>query len=206
MPKLIFQNKLLNRGSKPKDDTEAVIRFLLHQDVKLNTTQDGLCNRVLYVDGLIRSRKYPKEQIVDLVVEKFGVNKIRALRDIDAAHKIFGETRKISKAYLLSHHIEEIAIMIQKCKDEGHVDLLPKLFDNYTYALNSLPEMEETKEAPPAQITFVFNGAAPVEQEPIEDVLAEADNLLTNSDGEYIDYEDDRTEPATDAGADDPGE
>lgn len=206
LEKIVFQNKLLNRGGKPKDDTEAVIRFLLHQDVKLNASQDGLCNRVLYVDGLIRSRKYSKDQMIDLIVEKFGVNQFRANRDIDAAHKIFGETRKVSKAYLLSHHIEEIGMMIRKCQESGYHDLLPKLFDNYTYALNSLPDTEEAKEAPPAQITFVFNGAPPVEQQPVEDVIAEADNLLTNSNGEYIDFEDHTTESATDAGADGSGE
>lgn len=206
MQKIVFQNKLLNRGAKPKADTEAVIRFLLHQDVKLNASQDALCNRVIYVDGLIRSRKYTKEQMIQLVVEKFDVNQFRAIRDLEAAHKIFGETRKISKAYLLSHHIEEIGIMIEKCKEEGVYDLLHKLFDNYTYALNSLPEMEDAKEAPPAQITFVFNGTPPVDQSPLEDVLTEADNLLTNTDADYIDYEDDRTEPGTDAGADGTGE
>lgn len=206
LEKIVFQNKLLNRGGKPKDDTEAVIRFLLHQDVKLNASQDGLCNRVLYVDGMIRSRKYSKDQMIDLIVEKFGVNEFRAIRDIDAAHKIFGETRKISKAYLLSHHIEDIGIMIRKCQEAKQYDLLPKLFDNYTYALNSLPDMEEAKEAPPAQITFVFNGAPPVEQQPVEDVLAESDELLTNSNGEYIEFEDDPIEPTSDAGSDGAGQ
>jgi hypothetical protein len=208
MPKdlesIIFKKKL-KQTRQPKNDVEAVIQYLVNDSVKLTQSQDALCTRLIRVDGLLRSRKHTTDQIIEEIMKQFEVTRYRAEQDIYDCQKVFGATRKLSKSYLISHHLEDIGLMIKKCEDAKKWDLLPKLFDNYTYALNSLPVEEDPKEAPPAQITFVFQGAPPVEQKPLGEVLQEADKLLKPSvNGEYIEYEeeDHSTESAPNDGAD----
>lgn len=207
MESIIFKKKL-KQNRQPKNDVEAVIQYLVNDNIKLTAQQDALCTRLIHVDALIRSRKHTTAEIVQQMMEKFSISAYRAEQDIYDCHKVFGATRKLSKVYLISHHLEEIAIQIKKCQEANYADLLPKLFDNYTYALNSLPVEEEAKEAPPAQITFVFQGAPPVDQKPLAEVLAEADLLLKPSvHGEYIEFEENNSaESATDDGADGAGE
>jgi hypothetical protein len=204
---IIFRKKM-KQVRQPKNDVDAVIRYMLHNDVKLTGSQDALCTRLMFVDSLNRGRKHTTDEIIELLKEKFTITQYRAQQDLYDCQKVFGETRKLNKTYLLSHHIQDIGITIQKCLDAKKFDLLAKLYDNYTYAINSLPVETEMKESPPTQITYVFNGAPPVDQQPIEDVLATADKLLTpGKHGEYINYEESlEPEPSTDDGSDDPGE
>ena len=207
MEEIIFKKKL-KQVRQPKNDVEAVIRFMLHGDIKLTASQDSLCNRLMFVDSLIRGRKFTTDQMVEQLMEKFTISQYRAQQDMYDCQKVFGETRKLTKLYLLSHHIQEIGLTIQKCKDKDMMDMLPKLFDNFTYAINSLPEDNSIKEAPPSHITYIFNGTPPVAQEPLDDVLKKADKLLTTSkNGEYIEFEEDlESEPSADDGEDDQGE
>jgi len=200
---VIFKKKL-KQTRQPKNDVEAVIQYLVNDNIKLTASQDALCTRLIHVDALIRSRKHTTDDIVKQMMDRFTITAYRAEQDIYDCQKVFGRTRKLSKAYLVSHHIEEIGMTIKKCQEKDMLDMLPKLFDNYTYALNSLPVEEDHKDAPPAQITYVFNGDAPVAQKPLGEVLLEADNLLKPSvHGEYLEYEeDDNAEPASDDGSD----
>lgn len=191
MESIIFRKKL-KQTRQPKNDVEAVVQFLVNDNVKLTTSQEFLCNRLIRTDALIRSRKYTTQEIIEQLMQQFEITAYRAEQDVYDCHKVFGQTRKLSKQYLISHHLEDIGLMIKKCQEANQLDLLPKLFDNYTYAMNSLPVEEDAKEAPPAQITFVFQGAAPVDQKPLGEVLADADKLLKPSvNGEYLDYEED---------------
>lgn len=212
----ILFEKDLKRREVPKNDAEAVTRYLLYGDIKLNNAQKELSERLLFVDQHLRERKLNHDEIITLTMKVFNVSNYRAQRDINDCQKVFGETRKLNKTYLLSHHIQEIGMQIQKCLDAKKYEYLPKLNDNLTYALNSLPVETDLKEAVPAKIVFVFNGAAPTKNESLDDVLAEADAILhknTANGSDYIEFEeaggtDDNTgaELSTDDGSDDPGE
>ena len=217
---------IVKRG--PKSDTEAVIQHLLAGELKLTPQQEALVERITFVDKLVRGRKHTSDMIMEEVMARFSVSAKRARQDLYDCHKVFGETRKLNKAYLMGHHIEQITLQIQTCLDAGGPELdkegkptgrridqleympfLAKLNDNLTYALNSLPAENDFRDTPPVQINFTFNGTAPMEKGDLEDALASADRLIIpNNDHEFIDYEEDRngTEPAPDDGADDPGE
>jgi hypothetical protein len=208
LEQIIFKKKL-KQTRQPKNDVEAVVQYLVNDNIKLTQSQDFLCTRLIRTDALIRSRKHTTDEIVEKLMSEFNITAYRAEQDMYDCHKVFGATRKLSKAYLVSHHIEEIGMMIKKCQEKDQLELLPKLFDNYTYALNSLPVEEDAKEAPPAQILFVLNGQIPVTQKSLAESLIEADNLLKPSaHGEYIEYdeEDSDLESASDDGADGAGE
>ncbi len=213
---MIFERQL-KRKEPPKTDVEAVIRFLLYGDVKLTPQQQELSERLLFVDEHLRARKLTTEEIVQLVMKRFEVTEYRAQRDINECQKVYGETRKLNKSYLMSHHIIEIGRQIQKLmdtkKDELIAKYLPKFNDNLTYALNSLPVETEQRESPPAQIIFVYNGKPPVKEKDLDEVLAEADEMIkTPTNGDYLEYTEGETgdypgaEPSADDGADDPSE
>lgn len=206
---LMILERQLQRKPPPRTDVEAVIRAFTHDDIKLTAPQQRLCDRLLFVDAQLRMRKHPAQAIVRMTMKKFGVSRFRAEMDITDAMKVFGETRKLNKAYLLSHQIIEIQRQIQTCIEKGAMELLPKLNDNLTYALNSLPPETERRENPPAQIIFVLNENKKTED--LADIIAEADALIkTPTDGDYIEFREDSdnpgAEPATDDGSAGSGE
>lgn len=193
---------------KPKNDIEAVIAHLLDESQKLTPAQDLLCNRLIYADLMVRKREKAMDEIIADIVAKFDVSARRAEQDIYDAQRVFSKTRKIVKSYVLHYHIENIQLQIAKCETAKQFKLLPKLYDALTYALNSLPEDNDIKQPPPATLVFQFNGALPVEQKPLSEVLKDTEELLKAPVyGDYIEYEEDHsTESAPNDGADGSGE
>lgn len=198
----VFRNHL-KKVHKPKNDVEAVIRYLLDDAIKLSPAQDQLCTRLMWADKLQRDRTKSRTEIIDDIKEKFGVTEYRAEQDYYDAQKVFGETRKLSKNYLLSHQIEKLQLLAQKCEDEKDFEMAARFMAALNNAIEMLPADDHKKEPPPTHLTFVFNGPAPIDQKPIDQVLKDAESLL--KDGEYIDYEEDPTEPASDDGSDGAG-
>ncbi len=180
----------LIKQDKPRSSVEAIIRFMSKADIVLNSEQENLFVRLCYTDTLLRSRKYKRDTVIDMLRKRFGISPYRANQDITDAHKAFGETRKLNKNYLISHHIDEIGMQIQLVKESGRLELLPKLNDNYTYALNSIPVQYEPEDHAPAKVIFVYNGATPVQQDTLTELLQQADNYIKASKSDdYIDYE-----------------
>ncbi|MDH7463961.1 hypothetical protein QEG73_21850 [Chitinophagaceae bacterium 26-R-25] len=199
---------------KPRTNVEVLIRHLSKGDIILNSDQEQLFIRLTLADQWLRSRKYDRDTIITMLRQRFSITSYRANQDITDAHKVFGETRKLNKNFLLSHHIEEIGRQIQIVLNEKRYELLPKLNDSFTYAINSIPREIEENQSSPAKIVYVFNGTPIMEKKDLNKVLQDADNLLKGlTHGEYIDYEELRrpgkenntsaAERTTDEGADD---
>lgn len=188
---MTIRRKLLpgRSANVPKSHLEAVIRFVKDKDIVLNPEQEKYMQRLLYADELARSRKYTRQQIINMLVSRFDVSNWRADEDITDSHKVFGQTRKINKAYLLSFHLDDIQEQISLAKQARRLDLLPKLNDNLTYALNSLPPEEKETEAAPAKIIFIIKDGGAKTMD-VDAILAEAEKLLkTDQADEYIDFE-----------------
>lgn len=174
---------------KPKSYIDAVIRFINHKDIVLTPDQEQFMQRLQFADELIRSRKYVRQQIINQIAARFQVSDWRADQDITDTHRVFGASRKINKAYLLSFHLDDIQEQINLAKQARRIELLPKLNDNYTYALNSLPAEEKESDSAPAKIIFVIKDKAD-NQRDIDTILAEAENLIKqNHTDEYIQFE-----------------
>lgn len=182
---------------KPRTNVEAIIRFVLHSDIVLTQEQQDLSDRLFFTDMLIRKRKWTRDEVIRMIRTRFKVSQWRANQDITEAHKVFGETRKLNKQYLLSHHIEEIQLQIQMAKEKGMEDLLPKLNANLTDALNALPIEKDPLDSRPKKIVYIAGdininneGAPGQNKKPLSAALKEADDLLQKeSDGEYIEFE-----------------
>jgi hypothetical protein len=174
----------------PKSHLEAVLRFVKEKDIILNPEQERYMQRILYADELIRSRKYTRQQVINMIVTRFDVSKWRADEDVTDTHKVFGATRKISKGYILSFHLDDIQEQILLAKQARRLDLLPKLNDNLTYALNSLPPEEKESDRAPAKIVFIIKDRSNKTMD-VDAILAEAEKLIKQdfSSNEYIDFE-----------------
>jgi hypothetical protein len=182
---------------KPRTNVEAIIRFVLHNDIMLTKEQQDLSDRLFFTDMLIRKRKWTRDEVIRMIRVRFQISQWRANQDITDAHKVFGETRKLNKQYLLSHHIEEIQLQIQMAKEKGMEDLLPKLNANLTDALNALPVDKDPLDSRPKKVMYVFgdinlneSSGQAENKKPLSAALKEADDLLQkNSNGEYLEFE-----------------
>jgi len=151
----------MNELSLIKTNIDTVIRHVLHQDVVLSADQEALLLRIQFADQHLRERKHTRDDIVALIVGRFGVSRWRAEQDITDAHKAFGATRKLNKTYMLSHHIDTIERQIQMAMDAKDIKSLPRLNDNLTAAINALPDSVDDKDAAPVRIVFVVKDAGP---------------------------------------------
>lgn len=138
---------------------EKIIQYLTKGDIVLHADEERMLDRWTFVDTQLRLRKYTRAEITSMVVKRFGVSKFTAERDISNAHYIFGNSRQLSKKYLLVHHIEEIELLIQRAKtDPVLLPFLPKLLDTFTKAVCALPEDVANGETTPTMLQFVLNG------------------------------------------------
>jgi hypothetical protein len=177
-------------GSGARTNVEAIIRFVCKQDIALTVEQEELFVRVSYTDNLLRSRKYKRDDIIRMIIAKYQVSNYRAAQDITDAHKIFGETRRLNKNYLISHHIEDIGLQIQAARDTGRLDLLPKLNDNFNRAIELIPDEPEDDDIRPARIIYVFEGAPAIAKKDLTAVLEEADKMIKGiTDADYLEFE-----------------
>ncbi len=183
----------LNRitGKVPKTHIEAIERYIQHGDIALTDDQKELMLRIQYADEKKRSRILDREEIIKLLMARFGISKWRAEQDITDAHRLFGTTRKLNKNYLLAQHIENIEKQIATFEKAHQYSLIPKLNDNYTYALNSLQQDQAEHEVSPTTIIFVVKAPSDEKKKTVEELLAEADKLLKKStnQNDYIEYE-----------------
>lgn len=133
---------------KEKNDAfTRILRFYDKADIVLTSEEELILDRWIYCDTLLRSRKYKTPEIISNIVTKFGVSKFTAQKDIRDTYSLFGQTRAISKRYVLTNHIEDIQMQIQQVRfDKSLIHLLPKLDAELTKAVAALGDDIPTAE------------------------------------------------------------
>jgi hypothetical protein len=179
------------RGIMPKTNIEAVERYMIHADITLTDEQRELMTRIQHADEKKRARIYDREEIIKSIVVRFGVSRWRAEQDITDAHRLFGATRKVNKNYLLAQHLDNIEKQIKTFEKAHQYNLIPKLNDNYTYALNSLQQDAIEHDPSPTTIIFVVKSPNDSKRKSIEELLAEAEEKLKAEpeENEYLEFE-----------------
>jgi hypothetical protein len=177
------------------DAFSRILRFYMHADVMLSAEEDIILKRWVHADKLILQRKFTTLQIIEKLVELFSVSRYTAQNDIRLTHALFSQTRAMSKQYILSHHIEDIQLTIEKYKlDKSLAHLVPKLYDALTKALALLSE-EVSKEKTP--VPTVYIGTMNVNSEDADDKISFEDakarweqKKQKRSQTDYTDFED----------------
>jgi len=193
-----------------RDAYKAIKRFMCDGDVDLKVEEEFILNRWIYADSLMRSKEYGEDEMVRKIVEKFEVSVFTARNDLGNAQKLFADARKINKKYLIHHHLQRIDEDIQKIRkqlfktatiagkeincipDAKEMASLAKLFESYTYTLNSIPDEAEMDKTPPPVFQFILPPGQVI-QSPmdLEDAMRKAEELTKNEDGVYEINEDD---------------
>lgn len=172
-----------------QDAFSRILRFMTKSDITLNANEEAILDRWCYCDVLMRSRKKTTDEIVADMVKRWDVSKFTAINDINATQKLFAKSRDVNKKYLLHHHIEQIGLSIQKAGlKDTNLELMPKLFDSYTKAIQALPDDETADKLPPPIMNFFIAPGQQLSGVPtIEDAIAQADEILmqANVDGVY---------------------
>ena len=130
-----------------------ILRFYTDADIVLSAEEDTILNRWLYCDSLIRQRKFRSEQIINDLVDRFGVSKFTATTDIKNTYALFGQVRVISKQYIIAHSIERIQLKIEQFEnDKSLVHLVPKMYDTLAKFTAQLEEELARKKVPASMI------------------------------------------------------
>lgn len=187
-----MSNNLVPLENEKNDAFSKILRFMTDADIVLSAGEETILDRWIYIDALLRQRKFREEDIIDKVKDKFHVSKFTARNDIYKTQALFEGARKVSKTYLLQHHAEDIALQIERIKhDKSLAHLLPKLYDAYTKAISALPE-EIGKNVLPPPIIVMGTVAGQEIQKPmsIEEAREAFKKKFGKKDKEFTDYED----------------
>ncbi len=175
------------------DAFNKIVRFYIDGDVALSADEEKILNRWIFCDALLRQRKHKTDYIIAQLGEKFGVSKFTAQNDITQTYALFGQTRIMSKQYLISHHIEDIQQQIERYKfDKSLAQLLPKLYAELTRAINSLPDgAAKPPSAPPTVVISTIVQQAPAATLSLEEAKEKLAAWKANKAAkEFDDFED----------------
>jgi hypothetical protein len=146
------------RGLSRKGTTmrDRLLQFYHGQDIILNAEEERTKLRLEEVHKLLRSWQYKREEIIQMISSRFpDVSKWRAERDIADCHFIFGKSYQVNPGFIIAQLIEEIQDSIRTAKLQKKFELLPKLYDSLTKAIQQLPE--ENSSPVKAKKIYVFN-------------------------------------------------
>ena len=191
---------------KKREAFVAIRRFMMDGDVTLREDEEKILNRWIYVDALLKSKEHNEEEMIKKIVEEYNVSTYTARNDIQYTQRLFGDSRKINKKYLIHLHLERIDRDIQilrtklfesgigsdgqpyQCTpDAKEIAALAKLHETYTYTLNSIPDDILEDKQPPPIFQFILAPGQVIERPMLlEDALKKADDILKlNDDGIY---------------------
>lgn len=138
------------------DNREAIINYLITDPgtVQLSEKQQKLLERWEFADKQMRSRKYRKPELLNILMKRFDIQRATANRDISDAQYVFSSVNKPNKNYLLAIHVDRIEDACVWAQQEGHFKLIPFLFAELTRAIKELPAEEQGNPTPAA---IVFN-------------------------------------------------
>jgi len=192
-----MKNNEIVKTTQRENAFNRIMQFMIDGDITLTAPEEEILHRWLYCDKLLLQRKYKEEQIIEKIVDTYGVSKYTAKNDIYQAQALMGGVIKPNKKYLLHHHAEGIMLFIERCKlDKSLVYLVPKLLDAYTKAVIAMPdEINKDKMPPPQMNFFIIPGQQITVSKSFEDAIKNMNkrsspgNHTTDIDYEEIDNE-----------------
>lgn len=191
---------------KKREAFVAIRRFMMDGDVTLREEEEKILNRWIYVDALLKSKEHNEDGMIKNIMDNYAVSVYTARNDIQYTQRLFGDSRKINKKYLIHLHLDRIDRDIQILRtrlfevttdkegkthqcipDAKEMAALAKLHETYTYTLNSIPDDILEDKQPPPIFQFILAPGQVIERPMlVEDALRKADEILKlNDDGVY---------------------
>lgn len=193
---------------KKREAYVAIRRFMIDGDVTLREEEEKILNRWIFTDALMRAKEDDEDGMIKKIVDQFTVSPYTARNDIYYTQRLFADSRKIVKKYLIHHHLDRIDQDIQRIRkllfankkkvDDTEYDYIPdakemaalaKLHETYTYTLNSMPDDDLEDKQPPPIFQFILAPGQVIERPlMLEEALKKSDEILDmkkNTDGIY---------------------
>lgn len=189
-----------------KSAKDRIIRLKTAGDVVLTAAEELILLRWEYADQLMRTH-HSYTEVTSALQERFGVSRNTADKDYAATQEVFAKARSINRKYEGGIHLDRINRMIihyegqlYKKDQDGQPALsakqqkelgaiITKLYENYTYQLNSIPADEGRQQNPVPNMIFKFaqnNFQAPMTAKEAIQALGdylEFDDYGANTDG-----------------------
>jgi len=136
--------------------------------------------------------------IVLKITGKFGISKHTAETDISYAQEVFSRSRRINKQYMMHLQLQRIDKFISHMEkqfysvdekrpvNEKMVQAMAKLYETYTYTINSLPDSQAAVPLPPPIFNFMLPPGVQLPGMSFTDALQAADLLITDIEHESI--------------------
>ena len=118
---------------------ERMLSFYMGHDVVLTDDEEKLKKRLNFIREKLVSWDLTREEIIEEVCEVFTVSRYRAERDIADAYYLFGKSYTVDKNFVAAQLVEDIQRTIKLAKTARKFDILPKLYDSLTKAIQQLP-------------------------------------------------------------------
>jgi len=192
---------------KKREAFIAIKRFMMDGDVTLRDEEEKILNRWIFTDALLKAKDLDEEGMIAKIVEQFTVSPFTARNDIYYTQRLFADSRKIVKKYLIHHHLDRIDQDIQRLRkllfnnkkkvgedvydyvpDAKELAALAKLHETYTYTLNSMPEDAQLDKQPPPVFQFILAPGQVIDKPMmLEDAKKQATDIIMkqNPDGTY---------------------
>ena len=192
---------------KKREAFIAIKRFMMDGDVTLRDEEEKILNRWIFTDALLKAKDLDEEGMIAKIVEQFTVSPFTARNDIYYTQRLFADSRKIVKKYLIHHHLDRIDQDIQRLRkllfnnkkkvgdeeydyvpDAKELAALAKLHETYTYTLNSMPEDAQLDKQPPPVFQFILAPGQVIDKPMmLEDAKKQANDIIMkqNPDGTY---------------------
>jgi len=190
---------------KKREAFIAIKRFMMDGDVTLRDEEEKILNRWIFTDALLKAKDLDEEGMIAKIVEQFTVSPFTARNDIYYTQRLFADSRKIVKKYLIHHHLDRIDQDIQRLRkllfnnkkkvgdeeydyvpDAKELAALAKLHETYTYTLNSMPEDAQLDKQPPPVFQFILAPGQVIDKPMmLEDAKKQANDIIMkqNPDG-----------------------
>jgi len=192
---------------KKREAFIAIKRFMMDGDVTLRDEEEKILNRWIFTDALLKAKDLDEEGMIAKIVEQYTVSPFTARNDIYYTQRLFADSRKIVKKYLIHHHLDRIDQDIQRLRkllfnnkkkvgedvydyvpDAKELAALAKLHETYTYTLNSMPEDAQLDKQPPPVFQFILAPGQVIDKPMmLEDAKKQATDIIMkqNPDGTY---------------------
>lgn len=191
---------LMSKAIGKNDAKTRLRKFLEGQAIELTSEEEKILSRWQFANDLLEKKQHEWSDIRDKIVDQFKVSRFTAENDIVNTQDVFGTNRKINKRFLIHLHLDRIDRDIERLRkgmffetdpktgvvkevipDAKMVGALEKLYEAYTYAINSAPVDDDRTKLPPP--IYMFNLPDGVKL-PVPDIA-----LLLKAADEFIDFE-----------------
>lgn len=137
-----------------------IVRFLEsggsgnEHGILLTEKEEALLDRWKYADELLRKNKYKRQEIVDLIIAKYGISHDTAWRDIVNAEYVFCSSYPLNKKYIIGLRMEFLAKAINKAYTDDDYESVARLEKEYREYLKMYPDTKQKRS--PKTINFIM--------------------------------------------------